>query len=430
MTTVEPDPAAPAPAEERLAGLDKRVAALEERLGNLRAGGGSAGAGGRLAADVLAAVRDTDELARDLPGSNGTSPVEPQRERLEAVLTALGDLGVEAARRAAAVPQRRRASERRAEIAALGRSLLGQALTLVGVLLAVFLVYQFVVTDISASRAQRSLRAEFTDDLLSAGQLAMGVDEGQSSLEAFGDVEGIGADNEVEEFDVEALTERLTQPEPGQPIAVLSIPALDVELYVVEGSGSTQLSQGPGHYRGSPRPGYIGNSVVAGHRTTYGAPFRDLDKLEDGDEITVTTVDGVFRYTVRDTVSIRSGQDDVTGPKFENLLTLVTSSPPYRADRRLAVVSELQDTPVVPDDELLIGRNPAIATDELGVFRDTTAWTPAVIYFQLLAGVWILAKVLTARWRRWSAWLITAPLLFTFGFLFLESAARLLPSTY
>jgi LPXTG-site transpeptidase (sortase) family protein len=430
MTTVEPDPAAPAPAEERLAGLDKRVAALEERLGNLRAGGGSAGAGGRLAADVLAAVRDTDELARDLPGSNGTSPVEPQRERLEAVLTALGDLGVEAARRAAAVPQRRRASERRTEIAALGRSLLGQALTLVGVLLAVFLVYQFVVTDISASRAQRSLRAEFTDDLLSAGQLAMGVDEGQSSLEAFGDVEGIGADNEAEEFDVEALTERLTQPEPGQPIAVLSIPALDVELYVVEGSGSTQLSQGPGHYRGSPRPGYIGNSVVAGHRTTYGAPFRDLDKLEDGDEITVTTVDGVFRYTVRDTVSIRPGQDDVTGPKFENLLTLVTSSPPYRADRRLAVVSELQDTPVVPDDELLIGRNPAIATDELGVFRDTTAWTPAVIYFQLLAGAWILAKVLTARWRRWSAWLITAPLLFTFGFLFLESAARLLPSTY
>jgi hypothetical protein len=53
-----------------------------------------------------------------------------------------------------------------------------------------------------------------------------------------------------------------------------------------------------------------------------------------------------------------------------------------------------------------------------------------VIYFQLLAAVWILAKVLTARWQRWSAWLITAPLLFTFGFLFLESSARLLPSTY
>ena len=170
--------------------------------------------------------------------------------------------------------------------------------------------------------------------------------------------------------------------------------------------------------------------MIAGHRTTYGAPFRDLDQLEDGDRIKVTTVDGIFDYTVRGAVTIRPGQDDVTGPKFENLLTLVTSSPPYRADHRLAVVAELEDTPVVPDDELLIGRNPAIATDELGVFRDTTAWTPAVIYFQLLAAVWILAKVLTARWRRWSAWLITAPLLFTFGFLFLESAARLLPSTY
>lgn len=85
---------------------------------------------------------------------------------------------------------------------------------------------------------------------------------------------------------------------------------------------------------------------------------------------------------------------------------------------------------VARGEDILFGRNPAIATDELGVFRDTTAWTPAVIYFQLLAAVWILAKVLTARWRRWSAWLITAPLLFTFGFLFLESAARLFPSTY
>jgi sortase A len=429
MTTVEPDPAA-APAVERLAGLESRVARLEDRVRRLERGRPTPEEAGRVALDVLAARRQLDELAEAEPaGSNGSSPLTEYRQRLDALVAPLADLGVDTSTPAPA-PARQRAGERRAARAALLRSLAGQALSLVGVLIAVFLTFQFVLTDLSESRAQATLTEQFREDLLAAGTLAVGPEAGQSSREGFEDVEGIGAELETEEFDTEAATKRLTQPEAGQPIAILSIPTLDLVKIVVEGSGSTQLSRGPGHYRGSPRPGYIGNSVIAGHRTTYGAPFRHLDQLEKGDRITVTTVDGRFVYEVRDTVTIEPGQDDVTGPKFENLLTLVTSTPAYRTESRLAVVAELQSTPVVPDEETLATRNPAIASDELGVFRDTTAWAPAVIYFQLLAATWILAKLLTARWRRWSAWLITAPLLFAFGFLFLESAARLLPSTY
>src|SRR5262245_11075276 len=430
MTTVEPDPAA-APAEERLAGLDPRVTRLEQRVHRLEAGEPTADEVGRLALDVLAALTQLSELAEDddlQAATNGSSPLTDYRERLDALVAPLAERGADTL--AATAPTRQRAGERRAARAALLRSLAGQALSLVGVLIAVFLTFQFMVTDLSESRAQASLTTEFRRDLLAAGTLALGEGSAQSSREGFEDVEGIGADVAADSFDAKAVKEQLLNPDPGQPIAILSVPAIDLHKIVVEGSGSTQLSRGPGHYRGSPRPGYIGNSVLAGHRTTYGAPFRHLDRLEKGDKITVTTVDGQFVYIVRDTVTITPGQDDVTGPKFENLLTLVTSTPAYRTERRLAVVAELDDTPVVLDPETLAKRNPAIASDELGVFRDTTAWAPAVIYFQLLAATWILAKFLTARWRRWSAWLITAPLLFTFGFLFLESVARLLPSTY
>jgi len=430
MTTVEPDPAA-APAVDRLPDLEPRVHRLEERVHRLEQGEPSAEEVGRLALDVLAALSHLDDLVEDLPAAetNGSSPLAGYRERLDALVAPLAERGADTF--AATTPTRQRAGERRAARAALLRSIAGQALSLVGVLIALFLTFQFVVTDLSASRAQSSLTEAFRRDLLAAGTLALGPDASQSSREGFEDVEGIGAGlGTKDEFDADAMKERLTTPEPGQPIAILSIPSIDLQQIVVEGSGSTQLSKGPGHYRGSPRPGYIGNSVIAAHRTTYGAPFRHIDQLEKGDRITVTTVDGQFVYKVRDTVTVKPGQDDVTGPKFENLLTLVTSTPAYRTEARLAVVAELEDTPVVADDEALARRNPAIAADELGVFRDATAWAPAVIYFQLLAGTWILAKFLTARWRRWSAWLITAPLLFTFGFLFLESAARLLPSTY
>ena len=59
--------------------------------------------------------------------------------------------------------------------------------------------------------------------------------------------------------------------------------------YVVAGVGREDLKKGPGHYPETPMPGQLGNSAIAGHRTTYGEPFFDLDELEPGDEIIVTT---------------------------------------------------------------------------------------------------------------------------------------------
>lgn len=87
------------------------------------------------------------------------------------------------------------------------------------------------------------------------------------------------------------------------------------------------LKKGPGHYPGTPLPGQPGNSGIAGHRTTYGAPFSELQRLEAGDDILVTTRQGQFRYEVDRTVVVRPDQVEVLDPTEEARLTLTTCTP-------------------------------------------------------------------------------------------------------
>jgi sortase (surface protein transpeptidase) len=87
---------------------------------------------------------------------------------------------------------------------------------------------------------------------------------------------------------------------PGDAIAVLHIPRLgpDYQRVVMEGTGHAELKDGPGHYVGTALPGQPGNLAIAGHRTTYGSPFRDLDRLRPGDPIVVETAGSWFVYRV------------------------------------------------------------------------------------------------------------------------------------
>ena len=90
----------------------------------------------------------------------------------------------------------------------------------------------------------------------------------------------------------------ITVPAGGNALAIISIPKIGVNQYVVEGVDVDDLRKGPGHYPFTQLPGHAGNTAIAGHRTTYGAPFGDLDQLAAGDRITVTTVQGKFTYQV------------------------------------------------------------------------------------------------------------------------------------
>ena len=86
--------------------------------------------------------------------------------------------------------------------------------------------------------------------------------------------------------------------EPGDPVGRLRIPAIGLRTVVVEGTDPDELRAGPGHYPGSVLPGQRGTVALAGHRTTYGAPFRDVDALDRGDRMELATPYGTFTYRV------------------------------------------------------------------------------------------------------------------------------------
>jgi sortase A len=127
------------------------------------------------------------------------------------------------------------------------------------------------------------------------------------------------------------------EPLEGDAIARLVIPAIGVSEYVVEGTDTTDLRKGPGHYPETPLPGERGTTAIAGHRTTYGAPFRNIDDLRRGDRIRIDMPDGTFRYRV-ERVRIVDDQDlSVLDPVGYRRLMLSACHPLYSAAERVIV---------------------------------------------------------------------------------------------
>lgn len=131
----------------------------------------------------------------------------------------------------------------------------------------------------------------------------------------------------------------------GDPLGVIRIPSIDVDWVLFGGVLPETLNQGPGHMPWTPLPGQPGNAVISGHRTTYGAPFLDLDLLEPGDVIEVETAIGVHTYTVRETIIVSPTDVWVTDPKPGAWLTLTTCNPKYSAAQRMIVQAVLTDGP-------------------------------------------------------------------------------------
>lgn len=132
----------------------------------------------------------------------------------------------------------------------------------------------------------------------------------------------------------------------GDAVARIEIPSLSVDFYVVGGVRKEDLQRGPGHHPASVLPGQVGNSVIAAHRTTYGAPFENIDRLVAGDEIIVTLPTGHrYVYVVSTSEVIDPSQADVAlAPSQEPVLTLLTCTPKFSAKQRLLVHAELSET--------------------------------------------------------------------------------------
>ena len=277
---------------------------------------------------------------------------------------------------------------------------LGKILIATGMLLFGFVAYQLWGTGIETARAQNALEDTFeatvaanqavadeptgadldTDEPAAAGDGATTAtpndDAGAAADPTDDPADGDSPDGqsgEVEteadagdrtpsdvvpggvDLSAEAVVQNVPIVPPGEAIAKIEIPRIGIEnLFVVQGVKLDDLKKGPGHYPDTPLPGQLGNASIAGHRTTYGAPFFDVDQLQPGDEIIVTMVTGdQFVYGVTGSQVVTAADSWVIGTRDENVaeLTLTTCHPKYTARDRLVVHSVL-----VPERSAQVGQ--------------------------------------------------------------------------
>ena len=191
---------------------------------------------------------------------------------------------------------------------------LGQFFTVSGLVTLLFVVYQLWGTGVQEAQAQENLRDDFASRLedftsltdpitvatptLSTGSADAAASDGAAD-------EAAPADQRSGDTPVATTTTLLSSelrellfPAGGEDIARIKIPSIGVDKIVVEGVSVDDLRKGPGRYQRSVLPGEPGNTAFAGHRTTYGAPFHNIDNLVPGDEIQVTSLLGEFTYRV------------------------------------------------------------------------------------------------------------------------------------
>ncbi len=124
-------------------------------------------------------------------------------------------------------------------------------------------------------------------------------------------------------------------------LGVLSIPKIGLEQVVMYGATPKILRRGPGLMKATQYPGRIGNAVIAGHRTTYGFPFRRINELEKGDKIIFQNSSGRMVYKVKRVFRIQPDDRSVLKQtKKKTQLTLLSCDPPFKATYRLIVVAE------------------------------------------------------------------------------------------
>lgn len=140
----------------------------------------------------------------------------------------------------------------------------------------------------------------------------------------------------------------LNQPDPAImqnfPGAMIRIPKIKVRAIVLYGTSLRTLAQGPGFYEVGALPGNPGNVAIAGHRTTYGAWFRHVDQLEQGDLIELTFQGAEYRYAVERVWVIAANDWSVVAPTEKPALTLTACHPPGSAAYRIAVRANLIQT--------------------------------------------------------------------------------------
>jgi len=278
----------------------------------------------------------------------------------------------------------------------------------IGIVVILFAAWQVWGTSISQHQAQQSLRGQFQAQIHTPA--------------------GTGSEPRLIAADV-----AVPQPKEGSLVARLQIPAIGVDEYVVQGTAEGDLAMGPGHYVGTSMPGQAGNVAIAGHRTTYGAPFNDLDSLVSGDPIFLTSDSGVkLEYTVSQ-APVAVSPSDVAVLNFfgDNRLTLTTCNPRFSSSQRLVVVALLRqavETPPTAATGSARGRDLHVSGG------GTVGWN--LIYLlpvlALLGAMVLLGfanKGSAKYFGRRTRWLILAPIWVAATYVLFTLLTSLLPAT-
>lgn len=211
----------------------------------------------------------------------------------------------------------------------------------------------------------------------------------------------------------------------GSPLWTIKMPKLGVQTVVVEGVGREELKKGPGHFptcgevpegtecvSQAVYPGEKGNVALSGHRTTYGAPFFNLQQLERGDVVDLVSGRARYRYRVREQKIVDDTEFGVVEQHGRDELTLTTCHPRFSAAQRLIIHADYEGAslvgsrgtgggsggglqpgaqPIVAPDVLILASVAiASALGALGLSKRYRAWA---VYFSLgiagAAGLWV-----------------------------------------
>lgn len=297
----------------------------------------------------------------------------------------------------------------------------GRALVTVGLLLLLFVAYQLWGTGLYTARAQNDLQEQF--------EQAQRAARTTTTTTPVSDDPVVSTPTTLAPFPA---------PPEGEVMGRIGIPKIGVDQFVVEGVDVDDLRKGPGHYPSTQMPGHEGNSAIAGHRTTYGAPFGDLDQLAVGDEIRMTTVQGAFRYQVIEQLVVDPSQIEVLDPLPDparpghqlSTLTLTTCNPKYSAEQRLIVRAALQLPPgktPLPPTKVAAGKS---ATTIGGLSGESSSRTPTILWGTIALVVGLLWWLLFHRHPRWTTWMIGVIPFLVVLFVAYTYLERLLPSNY
>jgi LPXTG-site transpeptidase (sortase) family protein len=251
----------------------------------------------------------------------------------------------------------------------------GAALVVLGLIVLLFVAFELVGTNLSEQRSQAKLAREFSSEVARARTYGAGAN-GTSSLVPVTSAasattgqlrRGLRVGRTTLTVPRKPLTAGvpLPVPPPGGALDHLVIPAIGVTRYVVQGVSDTDLQMGPGHYPGTSLPGQLGNVAIAGHRTTFGAPFFRLNEVVPGDLVYLTDTSGAtWVYTVRHLWVVVPTDTAVLAATREADLTLTTCNPRFEAISRLVVRAVLLER--FGRGTLLPGRLPITESQQHG----------------------------------------------------------------